>query len=255
MKMNRHFNHSKPPPCFPHCERWLYLSSINFPAKCISNVSKHIHKNASDSGYYVNTHTHRQKGHVDRVFTRAQPLPSTRQIFGQDRSPLLCVHAACVCHKAVLPGEAKWRRVIGWRSVRFIKVTAHRGTHFSLAEGSRTPATCSAEPTWERGGSGWIVTEEESKRQAWGGVARRNQEHKGGREQKTLVFGTVWTTAFSLLHFTPGRSSHRRGEEVGWGGGGGVCGVGCFAQGRKMGRYILKMLLLYVYLVLDSQGN
>lgn len=37
--------------------------------------------------------------------------------------------------------------------------------------------------------------------------------------------------------------------------GGGVYGVGWFAQGRKTGRYILKMLLLYVYLVLDSQGD
>lgn len=45
------------------------------------------------------------------------------------------------------------------------------------------------------------------------------------------------------------------GEEAGWGCGGGVWDVGCFAQGRKMGRYILKMLLLYVYLVLGSQAD
>lgn len=29
------------------------------------------------------------------------------------------------------------------------------------------------------------------------------------------MVGTVWTTAFSLLHFTPGRSLHRQGEEAG----------------------------------------
>ncbi len=67
------------------------------------------------------------------------------------------------------------------------------------------------------GGKNEMVTENESKKQTWGRVAGRNQEHEGGREREreTLVVGTVWTTAFSLLHFTPGRSSHRWGEQAG----------------------------------------
>lgn len=57
---------------------------------------------------------------------------------------------------------------------------------------------------------------------------RDENEREGGRERETLVVGTVWTTAFSLLHFTPGCSSHRRGEEVGRRCGGGMwCGLFC----------------------------
>lgn len=73
------------------------------------------------------------------------------------------------------------------------------------------------------------------------------------RQRETLVVGTVWTTAFSLLHFTPGRSSHC------WGGGGREevwrRREGCvlFCSREKDGEIHLKMLLLYVYLVLGSQ--
>lgn len=78
-----------------HCERPLYLPSAKlFIFKVKSLLSKY---NLKHTFCVICTCTHIQtqtKGPLDRVFTRAQPLPSTRQIYGPERLPLLCV---CVC--------------------------------------------------------------------------------------------------------------------------------------------------------------
>lgn len=141
-KLNKGMNHSK--LCFSQWKITLLTFSRLFSFKVKSCFNRSVYK-------HTHRCTHRQKGTLDHTFSWAQPLPSTRQIFGQERSPLLCVHTAYMCVAGqFFSGEAKWRRVIGWRMVRFIKVTVSKGTHFSLAEGSHAPATYSSKPTWER---------------------------------------------------------------------------------------------------------
>lgn len=84
----------------------------------------------------------------------------------------------------------------------------------------------------EEGGS---VREEENGRHWWLGHFERQR------------------SSFYISH--PGAPRTAGGEEAGRRCGGGVWSVGCFAQGRRTGRYILKMLLLYVYFVVDSQTD
>lgn len=135
---------------------------------------------------WVHTHAHTHKKALLTAY-----LPERSLFLQQDKYLVqslfhlcvcvLCLYV-CVCDGEVFLGETKWRRVIGRRTARFIKVTAHDGTHFSLAEGSCAPATCSSRPTWEGGREGcreeWKKEREgwwqkESKKQTW--VTGRNK--------------------------------------------------------------------------------